>query len=68
MKSFKAFSEMESPVSEDAGGGVMAGSPGNNTRSGPGMGDDNTLRTRSARIYKGIYRRHKTPQEYLSKG
>lgn len=55
-------------VNEMTGGGAMGGAPGNNTRSGPGMGDDNTLRTRKARLFKDIYRRFHTKKEDTTRG
>lgn len=47
---------------------AIPGAPGNNTNSGPGMGDDNTLRTRKARIFKNIYRRHGTKKDQTKIG
>jgi hypothetical protein len=53
--------QMRSQVKEEAGSGPLAGAPGNNTRSGPGMGDDTSLKMKKARAFKKIWRRHKLP-------
>lgn len=61
--------DMRSRVHEDAGaGGPLGGAPGNNTRSVPGAGDDNSLRMRKARMFKKIYRRHNTKKEATKLG
>lgn len=55
--------QMRAKLREDTGGTAIAGAPGNNTRSGPGMGDDNSLKLGRARMYKKIYRRFNTTRE-----
>lgn len=53
--------EARSRVNEETGGAALAGAPGNNTRSGPGMGDDKSLHMKKMRMFKSIYRRHRGP-------
>jgi hypothetical protein len=56
-KAIQAEINMRNQVREETG------VPANNTTSGPGMGSDNSLHTRKARIFKNIYRRFNTKKE-----
>lgn len=57
--------KMRSQVREEMGTGAVSG---NTTRSGPGMGDDNTLHTKKARLMKKIYRRFHTTKDQTKIG
>jgi len=46
---------------------AIAGAPGNNTQSGPGMGSDNTTHMKKMRDWKAIWRRHRLPKNLKKK-